>query len=102
MICRDPCVGAAGQTAPTNGYEPPLKIDSVAVTSSCAGDALAPEVGAGRHARGRGPRCGAVWRFAVPGGGDKKLGFEFYADLIHPIVDQRTENLGPNWKSWAE
>jgi len=25
MICRDPCVGAAGQTAPTNGLQPPLK-----------------------------------------------------------------------------
>ena len=32
MICRDGSVGAAGQTAPTNGYEPPLKIDSVVVS----------------------------------------------------------------------
>ena len=31
MICRDDSVGAAGQTAPTNGYEPPLKIDYVVV-----------------------------------------------------------------------
>ena len=31
MICRDGSVGAADQTAPTNGYEPPLKIDSVVV-----------------------------------------------------------------------
>ena len=31
MICRDSWVGAAGQTAPTNGYEPPLKIYSVVV-----------------------------------------------------------------------
>ena len=26
MICRDPCVGAAGQTAPTNGLQPPLEM----------------------------------------------------------------------------
>ena len=25
MICRDGCLGAAGQTAPTNGLQPPLK-----------------------------------------------------------------------------
>ena len=31
MICRDGSVGAAVQTAPTNGYEPSLKIDSVVV-----------------------------------------------------------------------
>ena len=34
MICRDDSVGAAGQTAPTKGYEPPLKIDFVAVTGA--------------------------------------------------------------------
>ena len=32
MICREALVGAAGQTAPTNGYESPLKIDSVVVS----------------------------------------------------------------------
>ena len=26
MICRDPCIGAAGQTAPTNGLQPLLKM----------------------------------------------------------------------------
>ena len=31
MICRDGSVGAAGQTAPTKGYESPLKIVSVVV-----------------------------------------------------------------------
>ena len=31
MICRDGSVGAAGRTAPTKGYEPPLKIDFVVV-----------------------------------------------------------------------
>ena len=31
MICRDGSVRAAGETAPTKGYEPPLKIDSVVV-----------------------------------------------------------------------
>ena len=31
MICRDGSVGAAGQTAPTKSYEPPLKIDSIVV-----------------------------------------------------------------------
>ena len=31
MICRNGSVGATGQNAPTNGYEPPLKIDSVVV-----------------------------------------------------------------------
>ena len=36
MICKDGLVGAAGQTAPTKGYEPPLKI-------VCA------VVGTGRH-----------------------------------------------------
>ena len=33
MICRDSSVGAAGQTAPTNGYEPPLNIDSAVVSA---------------------------------------------------------------------
>ena len=32
LICRDSSVGAVGQTAPINDYEPPLKIDSVVVT----------------------------------------------------------------------
>ena len=41
----------------------------------------------GRRAHGRGPCGGAMRWLAVPRGGDKKLGFEFYADLIHPIVD---------------
>ena len=31
MICRDGSVGAADQTAPINGYEPPVKIDYVVV-----------------------------------------------------------------------
>ena len=31
LICRDGVVGAAGQTASTKGYEPPLKIDFVVV-----------------------------------------------------------------------
>jgi len=68
--------------------------------SSRTGGTLALEVGGGRRARGRGARGGAVRWLTVPGVGDKKLGFEFYVDLNHPIVDQRTENLGPNWKSW--
>ena len=32
MICRDGWVGAASQTAPTKGYEPPLKSVSAVVT----------------------------------------------------------------------
>jgi len=32
MICRDGSIGTAGKTAPTNGYEPLLKIDFVVVT----------------------------------------------------------------------
>jgi hypothetical protein len=55
--------------------------DAVACLGACSRPGLAA-------ARGAGLRGG--------GGGDKKLGFEFYADLIHPIVDQRTENRGPN------
>ena len=31
MICRDGLVGAAGQTAPTKDYDPPLKNVSVVV-----------------------------------------------------------------------
>jgi len=31
MICRDGSVGAAGQTAPTKGYQPPLKMLFVVV-----------------------------------------------------------------------
>ena len=34
IICRDGSVGAAGQIAPTKGYEPSLKIDSVVVIES--------------------------------------------------------------------
>jgi len=34
MICRDGSVGAAGQTAPTKGLGPPLKIDYVVVVAS--------------------------------------------------------------------
>ena len=37
MICRDGLVGAAGQTAPTKGYEPPIKNVSVVVmNANCA------------------------------------------------------------------
>ena len=31
MICRDPCVGAAGQTAPTKSYQPSLEMLLVVV-----------------------------------------------------------------------
>ena len=31
MICRDPCVGVARQTAPTKGYQPPLEMLFVVV-----------------------------------------------------------------------
>ena len=34
MICRDGSIGAAGQTAPTKGYEPSLKSVSVVVSVS--------------------------------------------------------------------
>ena len=32
MICRDPYIGAAGQTAPTEPLEPPIKIIFYVVT----------------------------------------------------------------------
>ena len=38
MICRDPCVGAAGQTAPTEPLEPPLKIIFYVVQAQQASD----------------------------------------------------------------
>ena len=43
MICRDPCVGAAGQTAPTNGLQLPLEMlfDVVYFTFALA-EALKP------------------------------------------------------------
>ena len=31
VICSHPFVGAAGKTAPTKGYKPPLKNDSIVV-----------------------------------------------------------------------
>ena len=34
MICRDGSVGAAGQTAPTKGYQPPLKMRFVVVPNA--------------------------------------------------------------------
>ena len=50
MICKDVLVGAAGQTAPTNGLEPPLQIISVVVVGE----------GVAERGRGRSPRDGRV------------------------------------------